>query len=528
MQSMDDTALLAEYAATGSEQAFSELVTRHINLVHSAAFRQLRDPILAQDVTQAVFVVLAQKARKISNKTVLSGWLFKTTRFAALAQMRAEAKWHRREQEAQMQNEIESSAAEETWNEIAPQLDKALGTLKTKDREALLLRYFENKSMADVGRALNAREDAARMRVGRALEKLRKFFAKRGIASTTAVIAGMISANSVQAAPAGLASDVTAAAIHGPAAAVSTLALVKGTINMMKYAKLKWATGIAVVLLVAAGSATIAISQTGGGDSLTVQEIARQSQKTYAALSSYSDTGTVVTEGGGAATKTTFAIHLQRPNLYRVDWTSTGGFYTSRGAAWSDGTENYFAFGSASEFDSIKPEKERDLQTALASGTGISSSASSDIPGTFFDLNWGGQLKTFSSRRATVRREHDQKTGDTDCFVVSRTLPPVKLPNNMGSSGTSTTRLWIGKQDHLIHQIESTIEGGSTKMPITDDSLRTILERQGKPATSDAMAALRKEMESELAQTGKIVFTQTHENISTGQKFSPSDFTRAF
>ena len=100
----------------------------------------------------------------------------------------------------------------------------------------------------------------------------------------------------------------------------------------------------------------------------------------------------------------------------------------------------------------------------------------------------------------------------------------------MGSSGTSTTTLWIGKRDHLIRQIESTIEGVSERLAITDDSLRTILERQGKSATPNAMAALRKQMESDMAkmQTGKTILTQTHENISTDQKFSPSDFNRAF
>ncbi len=266
MQALDDMALLREYAANRSDDVFAELAARQVNFVHSAALRQVRDPNLAEEVTQAVFVILAQKAGKISDKTVLAGWLYNTTRFAALAQMRAEAKRRRREQEAHMQTEwqteLESSAADEFWGQISPLLDEALATLREKDRQALLLRFFENKSMAEVGTAINAGEDTARKRVGRALEKLRKFFAKRGVASTTAIIAGVISANSVHAAPAGLATTIAATAVQGPAAGASTLALVKGTLKIMTYAKLKLALGIAAAALLVAGTVNVAISST--------------------------------------------------------------------------------------------------------------------------------------------------------------------------------------------------------------------------------------------------------------------------
>jgi RNA polymerase sigma factor (sigma-70 family) len=260
MHAMDDMALLREYAASRSEDAFAELVSRRIHFVHSAALRQVHDPHLAEEVTQAVFVILAQKAGKISDKTVLAGWLFRTTRFAALAQMRAETKRRQRETEAQMQTEFESSAADEFWSQISPQLDEALTALGEKDRQAVLLRYFENKSMAEVGTALNAGEDTARKRVGRALEKLRNFFAKRGVASTTAIIAGVLAANSVQAAPAGLATTIATAAVKGPTAVASTLALVKGTLKIMTYAKLKLALGMAVGALLVAGTVNVALS----------------------------------------------------------------------------------------------------------------------------------------------------------------------------------------------------------------------------------------------------------------------------
>lgn len=253
-------ALLREYAASRSDAAFAELVARHVNFVHSAALRQVRDPHLAQEITQAVFVILAQKAEKISDKAILTGWLFKTTRFAALAQIRAEAKRRQREQEAHMQTELESTAADENWEQMSPLLDEALTALGSQDRQAVLLRFFEGKNLAEVGTAMNAGEDTARKRVSRALEKLRKYFAKRGVVLTTAIIASVISANAVQAAPAGLATTITVTAAKGSAVAASTMTLVKGTFKVMTYAKLKLALGIAAATLLAAGTVNLAIS----------------------------------------------------------------------------------------------------------------------------------------------------------------------------------------------------------------------------------------------------------------------------
>src|SRR4051812_13198567 len=115
MEAMDDMTLLREYAARNSEAAFEALVSRHVGFVYSTALRQVRDPHLAREVTQAVFIILARKAGKISSKTILSGWLFKTARFAVLAQMRGDAQRHRREREAQMQNEIQQATPDPIW-----------------------------------------------------------------------------------------------------------------------------------------------------------------------------------------------------------------------------------------------------------------------------------------------------------------------------------------------------------------------------------------------------------------------------
>jgi RNA polymerase sigma factor (sigma-70 family) len=256
----DDIALLREFAATESESAFAALVERHVNLVYSTALRSVGGAHIAQEITQAVFILLARKAKSLGAKTVPAGWLYQTTRLTAANFLRGEIRRQKREQEAYMQSTLNESGPE-VWPQIAPLLDDALAKLGERDRNAIVLRFFENKSLREVGTALGAGEDAVKMRVNRALEKLRKFFTKRGVTLSAAAIAGAVSANSVHAAPVGLATTVSAVAVaKGAAAGVSTITLVKGTLKIMAWTKMKTGVVAGAAMLLAAGTTTLIVS----------------------------------------------------------------------------------------------------------------------------------------------------------------------------------------------------------------------------------------------------------------------------
>ena len=259
MPELDDHELLAEFARTESEAAFAALVERYVNLVYSAAMRFAGNPHHAEEITQAVFIILARKAGKLSPRAVLSGWLYQTARLTAANFMKGEIRRQHREQEAYMQSILtEPDAA--AWQQLAPHLDEAMGRLGETDRNAIVLRFFENKTAREVGAALKLTEAAAHKRVNRALEKLRKIFSKRGVTLSGAIIAGAVSANSVHAAPAALAKTISAVAVaKGATASISTLTLIKGALKIMAWTKAKTAVVAVAAAVLAAGTTTVAI-----------------------------------------------------------------------------------------------------------------------------------------------------------------------------------------------------------------------------------------------------------------------------
>ena len=235
----DDAELLRHYAEDGSQEAFTELVRRNVNLVYCAALRRVGgDGHLAQDVTQQVFVALARKAPGLVDRPVLAGWLHTASRFASLRAVRAERRRQAREHEAHLMGADPQSDPD--WDRLRPVLDEAMDELSLADREALLLRFFEGRSYGEAGARLRLTEDAARKRVDRAVGRLRVLLARRGIASTAAAVASLIEANAVTAAPAALAASVAGVALSSPAASALDL------LNLMSHSKL--AAGAAAVV----------------------------------------------------------------------------------------------------------------------------------------------------------------------------------------------------------------------------------------------------------------------------------------
>jgi RNA polymerase sigma factor (sigma-70 family) len=262
MHDASDIELLRDYNRQRSEAAFAELVKRHINLVYTAALRHVGIAAHAEEITQAVFVILARKAASLRPETVLDAWLYETTRLTSLSFLRGERRRQFREQEAYMQSTYPESTDASVWLQLAPLLDEAMARLNKKDREAVVLRFFKQKNLGEVAAAMKMTEAAAQSRVHRAVEKLRTFFLKRGIDSTAATIAEQISANSIQAAPVALAKSVTAVALaKGATVSASTLTLIKGALKVMAWTKAKTAIVVSTVIILTAGTTTTLVIQ---------------------------------------------------------------------------------------------------------------------------------------------------------------------------------------------------------------------------------------------------------------------------
>ena len=200
MANLDDMVLVREFADGKSDEVFAKIVARHINLVYSAALRQSGNAQQAEEVTQAVFLILARKAASLHPDTILSGWLYQTAQFTAANARRAALRHQQREQEAQMEF-MQNHQTDDSWQRLAPVLEEAMSSLGQKERDAIVLRYFENRTVGEVPAALRVGEAAAQKRVNRGTEKLRKFLARRGIPISAAVLGAVIGANAVQAAP---------------------------------------------------------------------------------------------------------------------------------------------------------------------------------------------------------------------------------------------------------------------------------------------------------------------------------------
>jgi outer membrane lipoprotein-sorting protein len=321
------------------------------------------------------------------------------------------------------------------------------------------------------------------------------------------------------------------------------MALVKEIMKMKISRNLKLTAGLSIMVLLGVGAATVAISQTGG-DEPTAQEIAARTRDAYAALSSYSDSGKVVSEMSGQTNSLDFNIRLQRPNLYRIDWTQKAGLMAGvpadNGVVWSDGSGDYFQTTANRVGRSAETQRVESVKTALNRAAGPSWSIAATIPGAFFNENFGDVFAYPAILgRYPIQKEKDGKVGAVDCYVVSTEMDLSKAPD-AGKPGTVAAMLWIGKTDFLIRQTrtrykEKVDDEALSSDQALDDAIRKSLEMQNKPVTPQAIADMRPQMKTIMKQvrntlkagfTAGIVMTQTHENISVNQKFSPSDFAR--
>lgn len=297
----DDAELLRSYAADRSEPAFAELVRRHVDLVYSAALRQMDgDHHRAQEVTQMVFTDMARKAAALARHPVLPAWLHRSCYFGAAALRRKEGRRLRYERAAGSEAMfVQTEIAAVEWESVRPALDKALNELGERDREAILLRFFSNRPFAEVGRQMSVTENAARMRVERALGKLHSLLAGRGITSSSAALAAMLTGHGVAAAPLGVAAATTGAALAVAGASPAAW------ITLMTTSKLPLSLSAAVLL----GGTAIVVVQTSAS---------RQRAEEFADLSRQNQAIPALTERNealAAASEQTRSLRASDANL---------------------------------------------------------------------------------------------------------------------------------------------------------------------------------------------------------------------
>jgi RNA polymerase sigma factor (sigma-70 family) len=244
----DSRKLLAEYADHASEAAFRELVARYVSMVHSTALRLVNgDSHLAEDVTQTVFLNLARKAGTLSGEVMIGGWLHRNACFVAQTTMRGNRRRETRERQAMEMNASEDHSAENLAL-VSPVLDDAINQLGPEDRAAILLRFFEQLEFRAVAEIMGSNEDAARMRVNRALDKLHSMLTQRGVTLSAAALGATLAAEGLKAAPIGLAASVATAALGGAGTGEVTLTILK----IMSMSKIKIAIVGAIVAAVLA------------------------------------------------------------------------------------------------------------------------------------------------------------------------------------------------------------------------------------------------------------------------------------
>ena len=269
-----DSDLLHDYAENGSESAFAELVNRHIALVYSVALRVVVDAHLAEDVTQRTFAILAREARHLVARVFLSSWLHRTASNLASKLVRGEMRRRAREQEAYVMQTLPPES-DPDWKRLAPLLDAYLNKLAEADRAVILLRFFEKQTAREIGTSLKLSEEAAQKRVIRALDRLRRLLASQGVGLSSTTLAALITSEAIVAAPIGLPSSVSAAALVGGSVAGG---ITLTTLKLVVMSKLK-VSAVSALMVAGVGTPLILQHQTMTGlrvENEALREQARQ------------------------------------------------------------------------------------------------------------------------------------------------------------------------------------------------------------------------------------------------------------
>jgi len=268
MAGRSDGELLQEYALSRGDDVFAQIVNRHAPWVYSSALRQVGSSAAAQDITQAVFIILARKAATLRRETVLAGWLFRAVRYAAVDVLRSESRRLKREQEAvAMQLDHSCDISEADWEQVAPLLDEALAGLGAKDRHAVLLRFFERKSFGEIGATLGGNENSARVRVVRAVEKLRGTFRRRGVVVSAAALSGALLSHAVQAAPPALISSLAEYA--------TAAGFVEAVLQRLLWRRIVRVGAAVMVILFLIGGATLTVRRRQAAQAAELADAAR-------------------------------------------------------------------------------------------------------------------------------------------------------------------------------------------------------------------------------------------------------------
>jgi RNA polymerase sigma factor (sigma-70 family) len=362
---MTDGELLARYASgarSASEAAFAEIVRRHTDGVYAACLRVLGDPGLAQDAAQAVFLVLARKARSLGSGAVLAGWLFLAARQSALALGRREARRQRHEREAGKMRQAEGEKRDASWEEVRPQLDAAVAALPARQREAVVLCYLSGRTQAEAAAEMRCPQSTVSRRISAALEGLRRLLSRRGVELSAGTLGALLAEQAVGPAPAGLAQALQAVCAGQAAASPLVLSLSKGVTKAMLWMKIKTAALVAAATTVAAGGGALAVKGLSAEESARLPALAPAEGGVALTEASYwrcnwvwkapltrkgSELQETVSTAGGAVSTTDFTSKPIPPpeGWAQADFDDSG--WSRWRIPWGRGTGADYGFGSS-------------------------------------------------------------------------------------------------------------------------------------------------------------------------------------